>query len=228
MENTLEKKKLSFVPLRDTVIFPSSVIPLNLGRQESIRAAEAALTTPEKYLVVSCQKKSEIESPKFEDVYKVGTLVRILQSLKVSDGSLKILVEGLERVEIKEYNLSLSGDYVEVSFVPLLEDKVVVNSVEVEALYRELKSEFEDYIKINKKLPQELIITIHSITDASRLSDTVASYLPSKVTDKQDILETVDIKSRLEKLIKLVIAEKEIIKLEEKLHMRVKAQIEKT
>ncbi|MFQ3675415.1 MAG: endopeptidase La [Endomicrobiia bacterium] len=223
-----EQNVLPFVPLRDTVIFPSSVVPLNLGRKESIVAAESVLNSNEKYLVVSCQKKAIIETPEFSDIYKIGTLVKILQSLKVSDGSLKILVEGIARVEIVEYKNSKIGNYIEVKYIKIPSVEIDKNSVETEVLQRELKAEFEEYIKLNRKLPSELAITIHSITELDKLADTIASYLPSKIQDKQELLETVEIKHRLEKLIKLIIAEKEILKLEEKLHMRVKSQIEKT
>jgi len=226
MEILNNQNILPFVPLRDTVIFPTSIVPLNLGRKESIHAAESALNNAEKYLVVSCQKKSIIESPEFCDIYKIGTLVKILQSLKIADGSLKILVEGIARVEIVEY-IKGSG-HIEVKYVVIPNEQIAENSVEIEALQREVKSEFEEYIKLYRKLPPELSITIHSITELDKLADTIASYLPAKLQDKQDLLETVEIKRRLEKLIKLIIAEKEILKLEEKLHTRVKSQIEKS
>ncbi len=228
MNNFKEQKVLPFIPLRDTVIFPFSVVPLNLGRPESIRAAEMALNNNEKYIVVSCQKKSSIESPTKEDVYKTGTLVKILQSLKVTDGSLKILVEGISRVEILDYRISQTNDFIEVEYVKIETPSVEPNSVEIEALQRELRTGFEEYIRLYRKLPSELSITIHSILEIDKLADTIASYLPSKIQDKQDLLETIDIKQRLEKLIKLIVAEKEISKLEEKLHTRVKSQIEKT
>lgn len=226
MEKNIYSNILPFVPLRDTVVFPYSIIPLNLGREISIRAAENALSTQDKLLIVSCQKKPSIEKPKFEDVYKVGTLVKILQSLRMPDGSLKILIEGLERVEITEFTYTAKG-YIETKFNILKDEPEKYNPVEIEALYRQTKEEFEEYIKINRKFPQEILFSLQSITEPSKFVDTLISYLPLKIPDKQQILEAVDLKQRLELAIKHVIAEKEILKVEEKLQARVKAQIEK-
>jgi len=226
MEKNIYPNILPFVPLRDTVVFPYSIIPLNLGREISIRAAENALSTQDKLLIVSCQKKPSIEKPKFEDVYKVGTLVKILQSLRMPDGSLKILIEGLERVEITEFTYTAKG-YIETKFNILKDKPEKYNPVEIEALYRQTKEEFEEYIKINRKFPQEILFSLQSITEPSKFVDTLISYLPLKIPDKQQILEAVDLKQRLELAIKHVIAEKEILKVEEKLQARVKAQIEK-
>jgi ATP-dependent Lon protease len=228
MNNVTEHNILPFIPLRDTVVFPSSIVPLNLGRRESINAAQHSLSTQDKYLVVSCQKKSVIESPQFSDVYKIGTLVKILQSLKISDGSLKILVEGISRVEILDYRILSPQDYIEVEYKLLPTPEFDTTSAEIEALHRELKTEFEEYVRLYRKLPPEIIITVNNIPDLDKLADTISSYLPAKIQDKQELLESVDIKLRLEKLIKLLIAEKEILKLEEKLHLRVKSQIEKS
>ncbi len=219
--------KLPFVPLRDTVILPYSVVPLNLGREESIHAAEKALQTQDRLLVVSCQKKPNIEFPQFQDIYKIGTLVKILQSLKLTDGSLKILVEGVARVEILEHIHIKEERYVEVSYSVLSPTQQEIETIEFKALLRELKEEFEEYVKINRKLPTEIILSIQAITEIDKLIDTIVSYLPLKTEDKQDILETVELKPRIEKAIKHVISEKEIIKIEEKLHSRVKSQIEK-
>jgi len=226
MEKNIYPNILPFVPLRDTVVFPYSIIPLNLGREISIRAAENALSTQDKLLIVSCQKKPSIEKPKFEDVYKVGTLVKILQSLRMPDGSLKILIEGLERVEITEFTYTAKG-YIETKFNILKDEPEKYNPVEIEALYRQTKEEFEEYIKINRKFPQEILFSLQSITEPNKFVDTLISYLPLKIPDKQQILEAVDLKQRLELAIKHVIAEKEILKVEEKLQARVKAQIEK-
>ncbi len=226
MEENISPNILPFIPLRDTVVFPYSIIPLNLGRDISIRAAETALSSQDKFVIVSCQKKPSIEKPKFEDVYKVGTLVKILQSLRMPDGSLKILIEGLERVEITEFTYTQNG-YIETKFNILKEEPQKHNPVEIEALYRQTKEEFEEYIKINRKFPQEILLSLQSITEPSKFVDTVISYLPLKIPDKQQVLETVNLKQRLELAIKHIIAEKEILKVEEKLQARVKSQIEK-
>ncbi|MCX7716597.1 MAG: LON peptidase substrate-binding domain-containing protein, partial [Endomicrobia bacterium] len=220
---------LSFIPLRDTVVFPYSIIPLNLGRDLSIKAAESVLQSQDKLLVVSCQKKPNIDRPNFDDVYHIGCLVRILQSLWTPDGqTLKILIEGLQRVKIISYTYTPKG-YIEVQY-ELIQDKPLTEheSIEVEALYRKAKEEFEEHLKINRKLPPELLLSLQSISDASNFADTVATYLNLKLQDKQSLLELTDLRQRLEALIKHIIAEKEILKIEERLHARVKQQIEKT
>lgn len=226
IQKNLYPNILPFIPLRDTVVLPNSVIPLNLGRDISIRAAENALQTADKFVIVSCQKKPNIERPNFEDVYKIGTLVKILQSLTTPDGTLKVLIEGIERVEITEFSYTIKG-IIETKFNILQESKEKYNPVEIEALYRQAKEEFEEYLKLNRKLPQELILSIHTISEPGKFADTITTYLPLKIQDKQQILEEIDLKSRLEKVIKFIIAEKEILKVEERLQARVKSQIEK-
>lgn len=226
IQQNLYPEKLPFIPLRDTVVLPNSVIPLNLGRDISIRAAEDVLSKQEKFIIVSCQKRPNIERPNFEDVYKIGTLVKILQSLKTPDGTLKILIEGVERVEILEFNYTPKG-FIETKFNVLKEFKEKYNPVEIEALYRKAKEEFEEYLKLNRKLPQELILSLQTIQEPAKFADTVTTYLPLKIQDKQQILEEINLKSRLEKVIKFIVAEKEILKVEERLQSRVKSQIEK-
>lgn len=222
-----KENRLPFIPLRDTVIFPTSVVPLNLGRYISIKAAEISSQKIDKLLVVSGQKNMNIDQPTFDDVFHIGTLVKILQSLHTPDGSLKILVEGLSRVKIEKWEYYVDKGYIEVEFKVLSAETGNLSPIEVEALHRELKTEFEEYVKLNRKLSPEILSTIQGITNLDKLTDMIVSYLPIKLQDKQDMLETIDIKLRFEKLIKHIIAEKEILKLEEKLHSRVKAQIEK-
>lgn len=227
MNQNQEIQKLPFIPLRDTVVFPSSIVPLNLGRDFSIRAAEAAVATQDKLVVVSCQKKPTTERPQFDDVYHTGTLVKVLKSLPTPDGSLKILIEGLQRVKLYSYQYTSSG-YIEVEY-EVLKDKELTEqeNLEVEALFREAKEEFEEFTKVNRKLPPELLLSIKSITEPQKFVDTVATYLNIKLHEKQQLLEMVDIRQRLESIIKHIIAEKEILKIEERLHERVKQQIEK-
>jgi len=223
------QRVLPFIPLRDTVIFPHAVVPLNLGRAESIKAAEMAILGPDKQVLVSCQRKPQTEQPTFDDVYPVGTIVRILQSLKLSDGSFKILVEGVVRARIDSFSPPQEGDrgFTEVAYTRLDTLAGTTTPVELEALQREVKAEFEEYVKINRKLPPELLMSIQGITDLDKLADTIASFLPAKIPEKQQILETVVLKDRFERIAKLIVAEKEIARLEEKLHLRVKSQIEK-
>lgn len=225
--NQQQTQKLPFIPLRDTVVFPTSIVPLNLGRDFSIRAAEVAVSTQDKLLVVSCQKKPTVERPQLDDVYHVGTLVKVLKSLPTADGSLKILIEGLQRVKLHSYQYLPSG-YIEVEY-EILKDKELTQqeNLEVEALFREAKEEFEEYTKINRKLPPELFLNIKSITEPQKFVDTIATYLNIKLHEKQQLLELTDIRQRLENVIKYIISEKEILKIEERLHERVRQQIEK-
>lgn len=219
---------LPLIPLRDTVVFPTSVVPLNLGRELSIKAAEKSLSTPDKLIIVTCQKKSNIDRPNFEDVFNVGTLAKILQSIKTPDGSMKILIEGKERVKINSYKYT-AENYIEVEYEILKESPLTdQENIETEALFRQAKEEFEEYIKINKKLPIEILIPIQNIQEPQKFADTIATYLNIKLQDKQKLLETVNLRNRLEEIIKHIISEKEILKIEERLHARIKQQIEKS
>ncbi|MEN3014372.1 MAG: endopeptidase La [Endomicrobiia bacterium] len=222
-----QENKLPFIPLRDTVVPPYNIAPLNLGRNLSILAAEEALKTQDKLIVISCQKKPTIERPSFQDVYNIGTLSKILQSLKTPDGSVKILIEGLQRVEILEYNYTPKG-YIEVKYEILKEKSITQQeTIEIEALMRQVKEEFKEYVKINRKLPAEIAISIDNIYEPPRLVFTIINYLNIKLQDKQKLLEIIDLKQLLEETIKHIVAEKEILKIEERVHSRVRQQIEK-
>ncbi len=227
-QNNLQQT-LPYIPLRDTVVFPSTVIPLSLGRDFSIRAAETAINSQDKFLIVSCQKKPNIDHPNFDDVYHVGCLVKILQYLRSEAQTLKVLIEGISRVKLLSYTYTSKG-YIEVQYEILEEKKEFTEheNIEIEALFRKAKEEFEEYVKINRKLPPEFLLSVQNISDKFKFADTVASYLNIKIEDKQTLLELTDLRQRLEALIKHIIAEKEILKIEERLHARVKQQIEKT
>jgi ATP-dependent Lon protease len=220
---------LPFIPLRDTVVFPSTVVPLNLGREISIAAAQYALSTQDKLIIVSCQKKPNIEQPNFDDVYHIGCLAKIIRSITSPDGSLKILIEGIDRVKILSYKYTQQG-YIEVEYEILQpqEPQTEQEKIETEALFRQAKHEFEEYVKINRKLPIEILLSAQNIQEPSKFADTVATYLNLKTQDKQQLLELFNLRDRLESLVKHIIAEKEILKIEERLQTRVKQQIEKT
>ncbi len=230
-QNIVQNKTnvLPFIPLRDTVIFPSTVTPLNLGREISISAAQHSLSTQDKLLIVSCQKKPNIEQPSFDDVYHIGCLVKILRTISSPDGSLKVLIEGIDRVKILNYRYTDNG-YIEVEYeiLKVVEPQNEQEKIETEALFRQAKSEFEEYVKINRKLPIEILLSAQNIQEPSKFADTVATYLNLKTQDKQHLLELVNLRDRLEALVKHIIAEKEILKIEERLQTRVKQQIEKT
>jgi ATP-dependent Lon protease len=221
-----EKKTIAvpLLPLRDVVVFPHMIVPLFVGREKSIFALEYAMKY-EKGIFMVAQKSAQKDDPREEDIYSVGTIGIIIQLLRLPDGTVKVLVEGKKRGIIKRY---LTKD--EFFFVDIEEIKEIEmdDQVSTEALKRNIKEAFETYIKLSKKLQIEIVTTIASIDDASKLADVIASHLNIKIEDKQNILEIYDINARLEKIYEFMVAEIEILQVEEKIKKRVKKQMEKT
>lgn len=217
-----EGKIVPLIPLRDLVILPYMVVPLYVGREKSIAALDEAMKT-DKDVVLATQKKAKLDDPNPEDIYEVGTLASILQMLKLPDGTVKVLMEGKKRVRIK--------NFIETSrlFTVLVEEikDVIEYSKEVEALTRNIINTFEQYIKLNPKIPPEMLVSIQSIDDPSRLADIVASHLNIKVEEKQKILEMVNVNQRLEKVFEAIQGEMEVLELEKRIRNRVKKQMEK-
>jgi ATP-dependent Lon protease len=202
------------------------MFPLSIGRQKSVRAVEKAYST-QKLLMVVTQKSPRIEDPRENDLYPVGVVCEILQFLKLPDGTNKILIEGVKRAYWRNFTLNPAG-YIEVDIEEFREEPMVISGIELEALKRELRSLFEQYVKLVKKLPFELINVVSTIEDPLRLVDTIASNLLLKVQDKEKILESPSIENRLRATIQLLTAEIEILNLEKKIQSQVKAQIERT
>ncbi|MBU2759605.1 endopeptidase La [Acidithiobacillus sp. RW2] len=211
------------LPLRDVVVFPYMVIPLFVGRAKSIRALEEAMSGEKQILLVS-QKNAADDDPQPENIYRIGTLATILQLLKLPDGTVKVLVEGTDRAKI-------------VSFLPADESlraqvQVVVsgatNDRELEALMRSVSAQFESYVKLNKKIPPEILSTLASMDDPARLADTVAAHLSLKLEEKQDILEKADTRVRLEHLLGMMESEIDLLQVEKRIRGRVKRQMEKS
>ncbi len=217
-----ETVNIPLLPLRDVVIFPYMVAPLFVGREKSIRALEEAMKN-NKEIFLAAQKDAKTNDPNQEDIYDIGTIGTIVQMLRLPDGTVKVLVEGKRRAKIVEYSANNSYFLVEVEYVP--EDDNL--GVETEALIRTLVTAFENYVKLNKKIPSEVLVTVSAIEEAGRLADTISSHLGFKLEDKQEILETINPAERLEKLYEKIQAEVEILQIEKRIRTRVKKQMEK-
>ena len=214
---------LPLLPLRDVVVFPHMVIPLFVGRPKSIKALEAAMEEG-KNVVLIAQKSAANDDPTPEDLYDVGSVASILQMLKLPDGTVKVLVEGVHRARIKRV-INVKENYeAEVSPIPQGEG----DNNEVEAMRRSLFAQFDQYVKLNKKIPPEVLTSLSGIESASRLSDTIAAHLPLKLEQKQQILENFDVPSRLEQLLGLLETEIDILQVEKRIRGRVKRQMEKS
>jgi ATP-dependent Lon protease len=211
------------LPLRDIVVFPYMIVPLFVGREKSINALEEVMQA-DKHILLAAQKNAADDDPNPDAIYEVGTLATVLQLLKLPDGTVKVLVEGTARARIK--NFVENEEYFEAEAEPLEEE--VGASEEVEALARSTVSQFENYVKLNKKISPEVLGTIGQIEDYSKLADTIASHLAIKIADKQEILEITSISERLERVFGLMESEISVLQVEKKIRSRVKRQMEKT
>lgn len=217
-------KALPLLPLRDVIMFPHMVQPLFVGREKSINGLEEAMKTDKGILLVA-QRSAKTNDPAPEDIYDVGTVGTIIQLLRLPDGTVKVLVEGKKRARILRY--LPRTNFIQVEVEDIEEDDDV--SVEVEALIRSINTTFETYVKLNKKIPPDMLVHVSSIYEPSRLADTIVAHLTHlKLQDKQEILEIEDPASRLEKLYTLMQSEIEILQVEKKIRARVKKQMEKT
>jgi ATP-dependent Lon protease len=217
-------KVVPLLPLRDIIVFPHMVVPLFVGREKSINALEEAMSH-EKEILLAAQKKAKTNDPTPEDIFAVGTVGTIIQLLRLPDGTVKVLVEGKRRARIQRFIPNEEFFLCEVE--PVEETKT--STVEVAALMRSVQETFESYVKLNKRIPPEMLMTVQSIDDPSRLADTVVVHLTSiKLGDRQEILETTDPAKRLERLFELMNNEIEILQVEKKIRSRVKKQMEKS
>jgi len=219
-----EALSLPVLPLRDVVVFPHMVIPLFVGRDKSIRALELAMESDKRILLVA-QKSAETDDPAAADLYAIGTLAHVLQLLKLPDGTIKVLVEGVERVRVDRVTQgegTLSGHAVVVDSTERREPR------EIEATARSLMTLFEQYVKTNRKLPPELLQTLSGIDEPSRLADTIAAHLGVRLADKQRLLEATDTGERLELLVGFVDGEIDVQQMEKRIRGRVKSQMEKS
>ncbi|MFO7179105.1 MAG: endopeptidase La [Pseudomonadota bacterium] len=218
------KRTLPALPLRDIIVFPYMVTQLFVGREKSILALDEAMAQ-KKEIFLAAQKSAKTNDPGPDDIYSVGTIGLIVQLLRLADGTVKVLVEGRQRARIRRFVDTDSFFLVEVDEI----QEVTQTDVEVEALIRSVQSTFEVYVKLNKKVQPEALMSVQSIDDAARLSDTIAANLPTiKLADRQGLLEMEEPKKRLERLYELMQAEIEILQVERKIRSRVKKQMEKT
>jgi len=211
------------LPLRDVVVYPHMVIPLFVGRDKSIDAIEAAMSNDKQLLLVA-QKEADIDEPEFDNLYRAGTLANILQLLKLPDGTVKILVEGAKRCKVDSYQ-EVDGYFSAV--VTEIIDRIEIPEQEQEVLQRTAISSFDQYVKLNNKIPPEVLNSLAGVDDPSRLADTIAAHMTLKIEEKQEMLEMDDIVQRLDSLMTLMEGENDLLEMEKRIRGRVKKQMEK-
>jgi ATP-dependent Lon protease len=211
------------LPLRDVVVYPHMVIPLFVGREKSIVALDLAMKADKRILLVA-QKQADVDDPKAEDLYRVGTVATILQLLKLPDGTVKVLVEGVDRASIEKLT---EGDFfsAQITAMPDLER---YEEREMDVLTRSVITQFEQYVKLNKKVPPEILTSLAGIEQAGRLADTVAAHMSLKLSEKQKVLEIPDVRKRLEHMLAVIEGEMDVLQIEKRIRGRVKQQMEKS
>lgn len=219
----MSERVLPVLTLRDVVIYPQMVIPLFVGRPHSIAALEAAMESEEKQIFLLAQKNAADDTPKIEDLYHTGCIATILQLLKLPDGTLKVLIEGTQRGTVLQFEKETNYFAAKIRV-----EHESPYGREVELLARTVLNQFDQYVKLNKKIPPEILTTLADIDDPARLADTIAAHLILKTEDKQSLLELVDLKQRLERLLTIIESEIDLLQVEKRIRGRVKRQMEKT
>ena len=213
------------LPLRDVVVYPHMVIPLFVGREKSIQALDSAMSSNKQILLVS-QKSAEIDDPQIDEIHHIGTLSTILQLLKLPDGTIKVLVEGVERAEVIEY--LEDQEFFSAKYSLLEDNEQEHDEKELEVMARSVTNLFEQYVKLNKKVPPEVLTSLAGIDEPSRLADTIAAHMSLKLDEKQHILEIKTVQERLEHLVSLIEGELDVLQIEKRIRGRVKQQMEKS
>lgn len=216
-------KELPLLPLRGILVFPYMVIHLDVGREKSVNAIDEAMNK-DRIIFLATQREAQTDNPSKEDIYSIGTIAEVKQLLKLPGGTIRVLVEGLARGEIKDYLVDEKIVRVKVQEY----EESEVRDPETEALTRSLIGNFEQYVKISKKIPPETVVNIVNLEDSSRLADIIASHLTLKIEEKQSILDALDVKVRLERINEIIAKEIEIVEIERKINVRVRKQMEKT
>ncbi len=216
-------QEVPVLPLRDVVVYPHMVIPLFVGRDKSIKALDSAMASDKQILLIA-QKNADVDDPAVGDLHTIGTLANILQLLKLPDGTVKVLVEGHRRAKATSF---LTTDQAFSAIVTPLAEKLEVDEREQEVLMRSAVTLFDQYVKLNKKVPPEVLTSLSSIDEAGRLADTMAAHMSLKLEEKQHVLEMIDVQQRLEHLMGLMEAESDILQMEKRIRGRVKRQMEK-
>ena len=218
-----ETRAYPVLPLRDIVVFPHMIVPLFVGREKSIKALEEVMRS-DTFILLATQKNASDDDPATDSIFEVGTLASVLQLLKLPDNTVKVLVEGVTRAKVLKY--TDRHEYFEADAAAIIDD--MGDRVEAEAMARSVVSEFESYVKLNKKVSPEVVGVVQQIEDYAKLADTVASHLAVKIPDKQEILETPVVTQRLEKVLGLMESEISVLQVEKRIRTRVKRQMEKT
>ena len=218
------ENNIPVLPLRDIVVFPHMVVPLFVGRDKSVKALEKVMAGDKRIMLIT-QKSASVDDPKKDDLFDFGTIANVLQLLKLPDGTVKVLVEGLQRASINIF--TDNADYL-VSNIDLIDENNDSSDKKLRALSKSITDLFDKYVNLNKKIPPEVLGTINEIDDLAKLSDTIASHLSIKLSDKQEILEAIDLTERFEKIMNFIQAELDVMQVEKKIRGRVKNQMEKT
>ena len=217
-------KILPLIPLRDIVVFPNMVAPLFVGRDKSVKALEDAMNNDKEIILVT-QRDSAIDDPEYKDIYEVGTLGKILQLLRLPDGTVKVLIEGGNRVHIKDF--LFNEKFLEANYITIIENKEI-DAIEEKALLRTASEQFEAYTKLNKKITSDVVTSTAEINNISKMSDVIASHLNISLSEKQDLLEQLTASIRMEKVLEFIENDLSVIKVEKKIRTRVKRSMEKT
>ena len=223
MDAPAQEKIYPLLPLRDIVIFPHMIVPLFVGREKSVKALDKAMNV-DRQIVLLTQKDPALDNPNAEEMHSVGTLGSVVQLLRLPDGTVKALVEGLKRVKIKQFSDNNDCFEAQIEDIP---DKISAKD-DINAFMRSLMTQFEEYVRLNKKIPPEILLSIGQIEDPSKLADVIASHLSLKLTDRQNLLETQNVFTRLELLFGYMEAEMGVLQVEKKIRRRVKKQMEKS
>ena len=218
------ENNIPVLPLRDIVVFPHMVVPLFVGRDKSVKALEKVMAGDKRIMLIT-QKSASVDDPKKDDLFDFGTIANVLQLLKLPDGTVKVLVEGLQRASINMF--TDNEDYL-VANIDLIDENNDSSDKKLRALSKSITDLFDKYVNLNKKIPPEVLGTINEIDDLAKLSDTIASHLSIKLSDKQEILEAIDLTERFEKIMNFIQAELDVMQVEKKIRGRVKNQMEKT
>ncbi|MDF3022153.1 MAG: ATP-dependent Lon protease, partial [Steroidobacteraceae bacterium] len=214
---------LPVLPLRDVVVYPHMVIPLFVGREKSIHALDVAMKADKRIMLIA-QKQPDVDDPKADDLYRIGTVASILQLLKLPDGTVKVLVEGVDRARIDAMH---TGEHYTADVVTE-PDGDTYDEKELDVLARSVISQFEQYVKLNKKVPPEVLTALAGIEQPGRLADTVAAHMALKLPEKQKVLEILDVRKRLEHVLVAIEGEMDVLQIEKRIRGRVKAQMEKS
>ena len=219
-----KKIKCPVLPLRDIVVYPKMIVPLFVGRDKSIKALQS-VADDDGNIILLTQKDATVDDPQSDDVYHIGTIGTIVQMLRLPDGTVKVLIEGMERVKIDKFCRNKEFMLAEAEILP---EEESANSLELEALVRAVLSQFEEYVKLSRKTPPEVLVSVNQLKDYAKMADTIAAHLSLKIEDKQALLEGKTLADRFEKILEFMNSELTVLEVESRIKNRVKKQMEKS